>query len=220
MPSGIYRIFSPSGGEYVGSAVDIEARWRVHRHLLNKGKHHSKALQRAAEKYGTHVLLFEVLKLCPIHALISEEQAFIDARRPRYNACLIAGSQLGRKHTPEAKEKNAAAHRGVSRHSEEARKALSARMLGNKYGLGRRHSAEQRAEISARNKGRTHKDSFASRATDQQKLEVVNLYVSGMGLPQLAAHFKACRRAVRKILTDNGIPIRGPNDHISKLGVP
>src|SRR3974390_1468918 len=112
MAAGIYAIASPSGGRYVGSAVDLSARWRVHRHLLSKGRHHNVALQRAWNKRGESGLSFLVLLICRKEDLLFYEQLLIDGLTPRYNRCRIAGSQLGQKHSKESNEKNAAAHRG------------------------------------------------------------------------------------------------------------
>src|SRR5690606_34420785 len=51
--SGIYEIHcTKSGRRYVGSAVNFSARWRLHYTQLCAGKHHSRHLQRAWNKYG------------------------------------------------------------------------------------------------------------------------------------------------------------------------
>ena len=46
MTTGIYLIqHKASGKRYIGSSINIEQRWRQHRHSLSRGKHSSKELQ-------------------------------------------------------------------------------------------------------------------------------------------------------------------------------
>src|ERR1700757_2872980 len=93
--TGIYSFTSPSGKQYIGSAISFSNRWRLHRHHLRKGRHHSRALQRAWNKYGEMAIVFEKIALCPITDLLAIEQAAIDRLKPAYNICLKAGSPLG-----------------------------------------------------------------------------------------------------------------------------
>ncbi|MFM0060044.1 GIY-YIG nuclease family protein [Paraburkholderia phytofirmans] len=83
---GIYVITSPSGSIYVGSSIDVKARWSGHRGELRRGKHHCVPLQRAAEKYGIEHLRFEFVASCPRERLRDIEQLVIDAVRPEYNS--------------------------------------------------------------------------------------------------------------------------------------
>ena len=78
---GIYAITGPSGKQYIGSAQDIKARWRQHKHELRKGAHHCIALQRAFAKYGESALRFDIIALVPRDDLITREQEQIDERR-------------------------------------------------------------------------------------------------------------------------------------------
>lgn len=55
MTSGVYSIRSVSGKEYVGSSVNVEARWATHRSELNAGKHHRHALQKAWNRPETTI---------------------------------------------------------------------------------------------------------------------------------------------------------------------
>ena len=153
MKSGIYTITAPSGGQYVGSAVDIGSRWRQHRHDLKREKHCNRGLQRASRKYGFDRLVFSKLIICNPLDLIMFEQRAIDVLRPRYNACLVAGSQLGRSHSAESNAKNAASHRGRTLTPEHKAK-ISLSLLGNQRVKGRTMPMETRAKISAANKGR------------------------------------------------------------------
>jgi GIY-YIG catalytic domain. len=61
--SGIYKIESKLKPEriYIGSAINIGQRWRVHLSDLRKQKHHSKKLQNHYNKYGEVDLSFSIL---------------------------------------------------------------------------------------------------------------------------------------------------------------
>lgn len=103
--TGIYQIVNTANGKiYVGSAVNFEKRWKEHLRQLTEKRHHSILLQRAWDKYGEAAFSFQKLIFCAKENLIWFEQRFIDALSPAFNVCKVAGSVLGYRHTPEAKE--------------------------------------------------------------------------------------------------------------------
>jgi group I intron endonuclease len=130
MKSGIYTITSPSGKQYVGSAIRPSRRWEQHKKQLRSGKHGNINLMRAALKYGIENLRFEVLLVCSPENLLMYEQRAIDILKPAYNIAPIAGSSLGIKRSAEFKAR-------VSR-----------------GGKGRKVSAETRAKIGAKHRGK------------------------------------------------------------------
>lgn len=140
--TGIYRIVSPSGKFYVGSARSFKNRWAAHIAKLRKGTHHSKPLQRAFDKYGEESMLFEKIALCPVTDLIVIEQRFIDRLRPEYNCSPTAGSILGMKLGPI---------------SEETR-----RKIGD-ANRGRKPSAETVSRIAEANRGKRRSKEFCRR---------------------------------------------------------
>ena len=93
--SGVYKITSPSGKFYIGSAVNIRTRWKTHRKQLRGGIHHSVVLQRASEKHGLDNLIFQVLLVCEPCNLLMYEQRAMDVLKPQYNVSPTAGSKLG-----------------------------------------------------------------------------------------------------------------------------
>lgn len=109
MSSGIYSITNTITNKvYVGSAVNIDLRWKEHLNDLRKDKHHSIKLQRAFNKYGEANFVFDIIMLCDKLSLIVNEQSFIDgldSYKKGYNACPIAGSRLGSKQSEETKNK-------------------------------------------------------------------------------------------------------------------
>lgn len=93
MQAGIYSITNVKNNKrYIGSSKNIEERWRVHRHRLNKNKHHSDHLQKS---YNIDSLSFkyEVLELVEdLSQLTAREQYWVNYYQSYksdygYNAC-------------------------------------------------------------------------------------------------------------------------------------
>lgn len=77
--SGIYQIRCISTGKiYVGSAVDIQVRWKNHCDSLKRHKHRNKYLQAAWDKYGESNFDCSVLELVDREHLLEREQDWID----------------------------------------------------------------------------------------------------------------------------------------------
>lgn len=158
---GIYTITSPSGRQYVGSAVSFRRRWTLHLSLLRAGSHHCPPLQRAFNKYGEANLQFGIVAIVPREQLIAREQEQINERgfSNLYNILPTAGSPLGRVLSTETKAKLRQALRGRS-FSAETREKMRAAQLGRKQTeatiakrakalSGRTISRETRHKISA-----------------------------------------------------------------------
>jgi hypothetical protein len=80
--SGIYQIRCTQNGKiYVGSAVDLRARWELHRRSLNMNQHHNPHLQAAWKLYGPTNFEFSVLQYVEDHQLLATEQAWIERTR-------------------------------------------------------------------------------------------------------------------------------------------
>jgi group I intron endonuclease len=111
---GVYVIRNTvSGRLYVGSSVNIESRWAVHRHELLAGTHHSSILQRSWSKHGEIAFVFEVLLVLPRHLLIEYEQIFIDQLKPSMNIHPMASSPLGVKRSASTRLKLSLSKRGI-----------------------------------------------------------------------------------------------------------
>ena len=100
--SGIYTITNTlNGKQYIGSAVNFEGRWRLHRRLLRKTTHHSAHLQSAWNVYGEAAFVFAVVEEVPdLTQLIAREQHYLDQRfaaraSHEYNMSPTAGSTRG-----------------------------------------------------------------------------------------------------------------------------
>jgi group I intron endonuclease len=169
---GIYRIRNTINGRvYVGSAVNLADRWRLHRRQLDRGTHHCPPLQRAWVKYGEIAFIFEFIEAVERNkeALDLREQVYLDevfASGLAYNICRIPGSALGVKRSAEHCARTSAAKRG-RKLSAGHRASLAAAKLGSKQSAetvakrlaktrGRKRSPEQCVRISDGQRGRKH----------------------------------------------------------------
>jgi group I intron endonuclease len=151
MKSGIYLIKNIANNKvYVGSAINIDKRWSLHKRELKEGNHHSCLLQRAWDKYGEQSFKFEILEEVanPQH-LLAYEQVYLDYYKSYeddkgYNICKVAGSPLGIKHTEEAKQNMKKAKQNIS---EETRQKLREIHTG----LKRSEETKQKMREAAKN---------------------------------------------------------------------
>lgn len=96
--SGVYQIRClPNGKIYIGSTVDLRARWASHRWRLRRGNHCNPYLQQAWRKYGEDNFEFTVLEFVAAAKLLAAEQAWLDRtgcadRAVGFNVYNIAGS--------------------------------------------------------------------------------------------------------------------------------
>ena len=122
---GIYQIINiVNGKRYVGSAVDIEKRFKDHLFLLNKNNHHSRYFQNAWNKYGNSAFVFVVLEETrkEKEVLLEKEQYWLDFYRSYdgkygYNISPTAGTCLGIKKSEESNRKNRERQIGEKSHS-------------------------------------------------------------------------------------------------------
>lgn len=158
--SGVYAITCvPTGEKYIGSTMDLRARWGNHKAHLKKGNHSSRRLQEAYDKHGPDQFTCELVEAMTSEALVSAlialgeqmittEQKWLDAEKPAFNVAIHAGiaTQKGRKswwhdggkRVEEARKKIAASRRaarktplkGPPKRSAEVRAKISAGMMG------------------------------------------------------------------------------------------
>jgi hypothetical protein len=77
--AGVYQILCRATGKlYVGSSVDLFARWAQHRVALRRGIHQNYRLQKAWEEYGEEAFEFSILELVDKDDLLLVEQAWLD----------------------------------------------------------------------------------------------------------------------------------------------
>lgn len=118
--AGIYLIVNRvTRAVYVGSAAtSFNQRWKQHRSELRRGIHPNPYLQNAWNKYGEQNFVFEIAEIVNDRSRVLErEQEWLDAclgsdQIECYNLSPVAGSQLGYRHTEEARRKISAAGAG------------------------------------------------------------------------------------------------------------
>jgi group I intron endonuclease len=167
--SGIYQIKNLVNGKvYIGSSVNIKARWSGHRSSLRKNTHHSAALQRAWNKYGADAFEFSILEIVADKSKIFEREthyvSFFNSANgiDGYNTLVVGGSAAGYKHSDEARAKMSKGQKAIPyekrleycvsfkgrKHSEETKLKMS---LSSKRVSP---SAEHRLAISKVHKGK------------------------------------------------------------------
>ena len=142
--SGIYAIVNNNTKSmYIGSAVNLARRLRVHKHYLYKGVHPSKHLQNSFNKHTASQFSFEIIEFVDDKKnLIVREQTWIDFFKPTFNKRKIADSCLGVKRSDEAKANMAAAQKGKKQSPETIAKRAAALQ-------GKPRPAHVRTKISA-----------------------------------------------------------------------
>jgi group I intron endonuclease len=190
--TGIYAIINTINGKrYVGQSVNIHKRMQDHFRQLGRGKHICKYFQYAFNKAGADVFGFAVLEECGKEALTEREQFWMDYYRDRglYNSVPAAGSNLGMRHTAEAKEKMAVARRGKhltaearekiaaaltgQKRTAEARANMTEAQVKRKVRLGSKQSEETRKKISASLKGRVMTDEHKAKIAAKSRARVI-----------------------------------------------
>lgn len=173
----IYKITNALNGHfYVGSSVNVRARFWQHRSELQKGIHHCQHLQRAWNKYGEDNFGFEIVEQVGTDQdLAATEERWLAEHHGKphcYNTGRVPGAAfLGRTHTDEAKAK------------------VSAAQKGKRHRLGHTNSPEHRRRISEANKGRKVSP---ERVEQFRQLITGNSYAKGrvVGYAQRALFFK------------------------------
>lgn len=164
---GVYSIINTINGKrYVGStAVSFAERMKQHETLLRQGKHTSRHLQGAWNKYGSEPFEFCVELICPADEVVKMEQHFLDLYRPfeesrGYNILPRADSHLGAKRTDESKKKMGAWKRSpelCAKLSESAKKNFTPeaqrKMIEGRKRAG--FSEETRAKMRAAHANKT-----------------------------------------------------------------
>ncbi len=113
---GVYWILNSINGKiYVGSAVNVERRWKEHASELNRKVHINKHLQNAWLKHGHAVFVFEVIEIVDDELwLKAREQAWIQITKCQdpalgYNtkcdAWVPSKHRIGMHHSEAAKAK-------------------------------------------------------------------------------------------------------------------
>lgn len=121
LDSGVYKIECVENGKvYIGSSIELSKRIYHHKCQLNAGKHHSRHLQNAWNRYGADAFNISVIVRCQPQDCLKQEQRLIDAhdacnQERGFNSAPVAGSCYGTTRSKEARLR-------MSRAQREARK--------------------------------------------------------------------------------------------------
>ena len=195
--AGIYRITDAKTGRfYVGSSVNVAARWRQHQYRLAKGTHPNPMLQAVHNADATRLSIALVEEVAPTReALLAAEQDALDAagvgtNRLCMNVLAVAGSHLGRKRSEATRAALAAAQRG-KKASPETKAKMRAAKVGKKQ--SREHVAKVLPHLQAGNARRWVRDrgkpSEQRVLTTAQAADFLRLRADGWTLHQLRRHF-------------------------------
>lgn len=172
MNSGVYAILNVLNDKvYVGSAVDLSDRFRLHLLHINRGSHHNRHLQKAWLKYGAQAFVFVVIEYTDW--ILEREQHWIKELNTTniekgYNICAVARNRKGVKASKETREKLRLSHLG-KKASDETKKKMSEQRIGNTVNNGRKWSQDTIDKRSKSNTGRKRSEEAKARMALAQK---------------------------------------------------
>lgn len=214
----IYKITNTANDNfYVGSSVNVKARFSAHRRDLRCGDHHCVPLQKAWDKYGAECFEFAVIEEMPsaidLHAAENRWLKEHYGKSYCYNTGTNAGAAfLGKSHGNDAKRKVSEAQKG-KRHrlghtnSPDHRDRISSAMKGKKKSPEHVEKIRQRMMGTSYAKGRVATNEMRARH-EKPVVEVT----SGMVFPSVkaaAAFFELDRPNVSRALRNNAPLKRG-----------
>lgn len=174
---GVYLIKCKiSNNFYVGSSVNIQHRFSVHKNELKKQVHHCIPLQNSWNKYGSENFEFIIIEFCIKEETLIREQYYIDTLKPEYNICLSSSAPMtGRKHKQETIEKfkKRKVKSGTEHYlygkkmSEEHKKNVIASRIGHK------HTAETRKKMSDTSK-RLNRSKDLDKSREERKKKIMD----------------------------------------------
>jgi group I intron endonuclease len=181
--SGIYKITCTTTSKcYIGSAKNLRKRYREHFNALRDNKHPNRKLQRAWNKHGCNVFIFEIIELVLFpELLVPREQYWIDTLQPLgergYNISPTAGSCIGVRATPETKEKLRKSHLGQPGYWTDKKRPIETveKMRASKIGKpcprypGYTPSAEHREKLRNANIGKKYSEETKRKLSEIQK---------------------------------------------------
>lgn len=150
---GIYSIKNLVTNQlYIGSAININNRFRTHLCNLRKNKHENLKLQRSWNKYGESNFRFQAEEIVENKKdLVKIEQEWFNVlweSTPLFNICKEAGSRLGTSHSDETKEQIRKKKLG-QKHSIDTLVLFSnTRKKENNSFYGKKHTKESKEKMS------------------------------------------------------------------------
>ena len=188
MESGIYCIINKINGKcYIGSAINLQKRNKVHFQELKSNRHYNSYLQNVYNKYSLEFLGFVILEYVEKEKLIEKEQYYLDLFESYksvngYNLCPNAGSILGLNRGDEFRRKMSIASKGHIpwnkgiKMSVEFRQKMSIAHKGRSSSRkGKTHTKESRTKMSLSHIGL--RNNLGNKHTEEakKKISIANL---------------------------------------------
>ena len=181
MKTGIYTITNTINGKiYVGCAINIENRWKVHKNNLKYDKHHCGHLQKAYSKYGKEAFKFEILEECEERFLYSQEHYWCNLLNVHnvnygYNNKPTNPYKQGR-HSEETKKK--IGRKGKKIPEAQIRKSVESKRM-NAQKRGYYFTEELKRKMSESRKGKKLKPNVCVAAREKCKIPVLQYSKTG-----------------------------------------
>ena len=160
MTCGIYMIQNLANGKiYIGQAVDIEYRWKVHKTKLRGNRHDNTHLQRSWNTHGGDNFEFTIICECDENQLNTMEEYYIFelmSYDPDFGYNKSYGGWSGRP-TEESKKKLSESRKGKT-HSEETKKKMSESRKGENNGMYGKHHTEETRKKQSENRANMKKE--------------------------------------------------------------
>jgi group I intron endonuclease len=224
---GIYVISNfTTGGFYIGRSIDVVRRLTQHRGLLRRHAHINNHLQASWEKYGEGVFSFATLEVVSDESLLAQREAWwcetlramgqfgynqgeVDPdgviRHSAETREKMAGSQKGRRHTPEtiARMRLAAVEREAAKWADPVQAAALRQAISEKT-KGRKHTEEWKRANSERMRERVYTDEMRANMSAAQKKVIKDPEVARRtgeklrGRKQTPEHIAKVREGMRR----------------------
>lgn len=169
--AGVYKIVNKiNGNTYYGSTTSsFYNRWAGHRSELNRNTHQNTHLQNAWNYYGSDNFSFDIILLCDKNNSLYYEQLFLDkywdggincynmrkdARSPLIGRKGGAHPMLGKKHSPESRQKMSKSQKGHISWNKGIPASPEVKFRLRSYNLGKIMSNETKLKISNSEKGK------------------------------------------------------------------
>lgn len=196
--SGVYKIINLNNQHfYVGSSNDIHGRWRGHKSLLRKNKHHSSRLQRAWNKYGESMFNFVIEIRCDNYKetediILKEHYGTTHC----YNVCATSTGTTGYKHSESFKQYISKLNTGRVV-TELTKKRLSKRRGITHHLTGKHLSTEHKEKI-----GKSHQGELSStnKLSSDDVIKIRKLY-EFCSQRELAKMYNVSRSCIKDIVT-------------------
>lgn len=143
-----------TGETYIGSSINVFGRFKWHKGGIKQKDHPNPKIQKASEEYNPEDFVYLILEECTPETQYETETEWLQANHPEYN------------NVWEASYHNI----GIS-FTEETRKLMSEKLMGNQHLLGYKFSEEAKAKSAERMLGNQHAKDHHRIMSEEEKAD-------------------------------------------------